>query len=158
MRQVVSVIATEVKLFGEQIEIRASIERLAGISGHADKNGLIDWVCGFEKKPKMVFVVHGEDTVTDVFAQTLIDEYDMDAYAPYSGTKFDLLTGTFDYEADGVRVVVTKKTATTSSVFERLLAAGQRLIGVIKKMEGHPNKELAKFADQINSLCDKWDA
>ena len=44
-----------------------------------------------------------------------------------------------------------------SSVFERLLAAGQRLIGVIKKNEGRPNKELAKFADQINSLCDKWD-
>ena len=150
--------AQEVKLFGEQIEIRASIEKLAGISGHADKNGLIDWVCGFEKKPKMVFVVHGEDSVTDVFAQTLIDEYDIDAYAPYSGTKFNLLTGTFDYEADGVRVTVTKKTATTSSVFERLLAAGQRLIGLIKKMEGHPNKELAKFADQINSLCDKWDA
>ena len=106
----------------------------------------------------MVFVVHGEDAVTDTFAQTLIDEYDMDAYAPFSGTKFDLITGTFDYEAEGVRITVSKKTHTTSSVFERLLAAGQRLLGVIKKCEGHPNKELAKFADQINSLCDKWDA
>ena len=149
--------AQEVRLFGEHIEVRASIEKLAGISGHADKNGLIDWVTGFEKKPKMVFVVHGEDTVTDIFAQTLIDEYDMDAYAPYSGTKFNLLTGTFDYEADPVRITATKKHHTGSSVFERLLAAGQRLIGVIKKNEGRPNKELAKFADQINSLCDKWD-
>lgn len=149
--------AQEVRLFGEQIEIRASIEKLAGISGHADKNGLIDWVTGFEKKPKMVFVVHGEDTVTDAFAQTLIDEYDMDAYAPYSGTKYDLIQGTFDYEADPVPVTVVKKSHTGSSVFERLLAAGQRLLGVIKKNEGRPNKELAKFADQINSLCDKWD-
>lgn len=149
--------AQEVRLFGEHIEVRASIEKLAGISGHADKNGLIDWVTGFEKKPKMVFVVHGEDTVTDVFAQTLIDEYDIDAYAPYSGTKFNLLTGTFDYEADPIRVTATKKQHAASSVFERLLAAGQRLIGVIKKNEGRPNKELAKFADQINSLCDKWD-
>lgn len=149
--------AQEVRLFGEYIEVRASIEKLAGISGHADKNGLIDWVTGFEKKPKMVFVVHGEDTVTDTFAQTLIDEYDMDAYAPYSGTKFNLLTGTFDYEADPIRVTAAKKHHAASSVFERLLAAGQRLIGVIKKNEGRPNKELAKFADQINSLCDKWD-
>ncbi len=149
--------AQEVKLFGEHIEVRASIEKLAGISGHADRNGLIDWVTGFEKKPKMVFVVHGEDTVTDVFAQTLIDEYDMDAYAPYSGTKFNLLTGTFDYEAEPIRITATKKHQTVSGVFERLLAAGQRLIGVIKKNEGRPNKELAKFADQINSLCDKWD-
>lgn len=149
--------AQEVRLFGEYIEVRASIEKLAGISGHADKNGLIDWVTGFEKKPEMVFVVHGEDTVTDTFAQTLIDEYDMDAYAPYSGTKFNLLTGTFDYEADPIRVTAAKKHHAASSVFERLLAAGQRLIGVIKKNEGRPNKELAKFADQINSLCDKWD-
>ena len=148
--------AQEVRLFGEHIEVRASIEKLAGISGHADKNGLIDWVTGFEKKPKMVFVVHGEDTVTDIFARTLIDEHDIDAYAPYSGTRFDLLTGSFDYEAEPVHAEVKKHHA-ASSVFERLLAAGQRLIGVIKKNEGRPNKELAKFADQINSLCDKWE-
>ena len=40
--------ATEVKLFGEPIEIRASICKLAGLSGHADKNGLLDWLSGFE--------------------------------------------------------------------------------------------------------------
>ncbi len=40
---------------------------------------------------------------------------------------------------------------------QRLLAAGQRLLSVIQKNEGIPNKDLAKFADQINSLADKWD-
>ena len=45
----------------------------------------------------------------------------------------------------------------SSNVFARLLAAGQRLLAVINKSEGLPNKELARFADQINSLCDKWD-
>ena len=44
-----------------------------------------------------------------------------------------------------------------SGVFNRLMEAGQRLIGIIKKSEGMANKDLAKFADQINSLCDKWD-
>ena len=37
------------------------------------------------------------------------------------------------------------------------LQAGQRLLSVIQKNEGIPNKDLAKFADQINSLADKWD-
>ena len=87
----------------------------------------------------------------------LIDECDIDAYAPFSGTKFDLITGTFDYEAEGVRITPAKKTAAPSGVYQRLLAAGQRLLGVIKKCEGYANKDLAKFADQINSLCDKWD-
>ena len=45
----------------------------------------------------------------------------------------------------------------SSNVFARLLAAGQRLLAVINKNEGLPNKELARFADQINSLCDKWE-
>ena len=43
------------------------------------------------------------------------------------------------------------------SVFERLWAAGQRLLTVIRHNEGGANKDLARFADQINSLCDKWD-
>ncbi|MGN0155925.1 MAG: MBL fold metallo-hydrolase RNA specificity domain-containing protein [Lachnospiraceae bacterium] len=148
--------ADHIKLFGEPIEIRADIKQLAGISGHADKNGLLDWIGGFEKKPKKVFVVHGEDSVTDSFAQCLIDECDLDAYAPYSGTRFDLITNTFDYVAEPVRIA-PKKVKTGTDVFSRLLAAGQRLLGVIKKCEGYPNKELGKFADQINSLCDKWD-
>ena len=44
-----------------------------------------------------------------------------------------------------------------SNVFARLLAAGERLLALIRKSEGRPNKELGKFADQINSLCDKWE-
>ena len=32
-----------------------------GVSGHADKNGLISWISGFEKKPRKVFVNHGDD-------------------------------------------------------------------------------------------------
>lgn len=150
--------ADEVRLFGETIEIRATIKTLAGISGHADREGLLGWISGFETRPKRVFVVHGEDSVTEMFAQTLIDECDLDAYAPYSGTKFDLINNTFDYEAVGIRVApVAKKGKPASGVFNRLMEAGQRLIGVIKKSEGMANKDLAKFADQINSLCDKWD-
>ena len=146
----------EVRLFGEPIEVRASIKKLAGISGHADRNGLLTWIGGFENRPTRVFIVHGEDTVTETFAQTLIDECDRDAYAPYSGTKFDLISNTFDYEATGIRIEA-KKLKKISGVFNRLMEAGQRLIGIIKKSEGMANKDLAKFADQINSLCDKWD-
>lgn len=61
--------ATNVKLFGEPVEVRAEIVKISGISGHADKKGLIHWVTGFdEKQPKRVFVVHGEDQVCDSFA------------------------------------------------------------------------------------------
>ncbi|MCR5339203.1 MAG: MBL fold metallo-hydrolase [Lachnospiraceae bacterium] len=144
----------EVKLFGEPIEVRAKIAQLAGMSGHADKNGLLEWINAFEKKPEMVFVVHGEDSVTTAFAGCLKHEYGFSSYAPYSGTEFDLATGQFIYEAEPVAV---KKHIIVSNIFNRLMAAGQRLLAVIKKNEGLANKDMAKFADQINALADKWD-
>ena len=144
----------EVKLFGEPIEIRASIKKLEGLSGHADKNGLIGWLQKFEKKPDRVFIVHGEDAVCTAFAQCLKHEYGYSTYAPYSGTEVDLMTGDITYEAEGIPV---KKRKIASDVFSRLLAAGQRLLAVIQHNEGGTNKDLAKFTDQINALCDKWD-
>ena len=145
----------EVKLFGESVEVRADIRQLPGLSGHADKNGLLEWVNAFEKKPARVFIVHGEDSVCNLFAECLKIEHGQRAYAPYSGTRFDLITNTIEYEA--APVVVKKRVFIVSDVFQRLLAAGQRLISVIHKNEGGANKDLAKFADQINALCDKWE-
>lgn len=145
----------EVKLFGESVGVRADIRQLPGLSGHADKNGLIEWVNAFEKKPDRVFVVHGEDSVCNLFTECLKIEHGQNAYAPYSGTRVDLITNTIEYEA--APVVVKKRVFIVSDVFQRLLAAGQRLISVIHKNEGGANKDLAKFADQINALCDKWE-
>lgn len=145
----------EVKLFGESVGVRADIRQLPGLSGHADKNGLIEWVNAFEKKPDRVFVVHGEDSVCNLFTECLKIEHGHNAYAPYSGTRVDLITNTIEYEA--APVVVKKRVFIVSDVFQRLLAAGQRLISVIHKNEGGANKDLAKFADQINALCDKWE-
>ncbi len=66
--------ASEVRLFGEPVEVRAHIRVLAGISGHADRQGLIRWLEGFRTKPRRIFIVHGEDEVCDRFAACLRDE------------------------------------------------------------------------------------
>lgn len=147
--------AEEVRLFGENIAVRAEIARLTGISGHADKNGLLDWIQGFEEKPQRVFVVHGEDSVCDAFKQCLQEEYGFLADAPYSGSRYDLKENVCVYEA--VPVPIKKKSRVASDVFGRLVAAGQRLLAVIHQNEGGANKDLGRFADQINSLCDKWE-
>lgn len=147
--------AEQVKLFGETIDVKAEIAKLEGLSGHADHNGLIEWVEGFTKRPKKVFVVHGEDSVCTAFAQCLSNDHGFDAYAPYSGTVYDIISGQIIKE--GIPVPVKKKESTlVSDVYARLKAAGARLMGIIAKAEGMTNKDKAKFADQINSLCDKW--
>ena len=149
--------ASEVKLFGETIEVMAEIVKLEGVSGHADKAGLIKWITSFDDRLKQVFVVHGEDEVSTGFAKCLCDEYGLNAVAPYSGAEFDMISGRFVKE--GERIPKAKKPVQrkANDVFERLLAAGRRLLTVIKHNEGGANKDLAKFADQINSMCDKWD-
>ena len=150
--------AKEVKLFGETIEVHAKIENLPGISGHADQPHLLEWIKAFEKKPKQVFVVHGEDQVCEHFAQLVQLETGIPATAPYSGDAYDLLANTCIQQ--GSREVTQRKkkdNRVVSNVFARLVAAGERLMSVIRKCEGRPNKELGKFADQINSLCDKWE-
>lgn len=151
--------AESVKLFGEKIEVKASIKTLQGISSHADCDGLIKWVNNFDPRPQQVFIVHGQDEVCDIFAKRLHDEYGINSYAPYPGAKFDVNNNKFVDE--GVKEKIKKKLSPTSirpnSPYGRLIIAGQRLNTIISKNEGLANKELAKFADQLNSLCEKWD-
>lgn len=150
--------AKTVTLFGEEIHVEAEIRKLDGVSGHADKTGLLRWVNSFEKKPEKVFVVHGEDKVCDNFVSCLREEYGYDADAPYSGSVYDLLAGCWVKSEVGVRIAQKKEgNRRAKDVFMRLVAAGQRLMTVIRHNEGGANKDLAKFADQINNLCEKWD-
>lgn len=80
------------KTFGEEICVKARIARMTGISGHADREGLVRWVSHIAPKPTHVFVVHGEDTVTDSFASLLTTTYGINATAPYTGESWDLLS------------------------------------------------------------------
>ncbi|MCI8637650.1 MAG: MBL fold metallo-hydrolase [Coprococcus sp.] len=147
-----------VKLFGEEVEVNARIEALAGISGHADMDGLLNWLDGFMKKPSQIFVVHGEDTVTDSFAQTITERFGIPAFAPYSGGCVDLATGEIITEGIKIRKQAVKPARQrANAAFARVIAAAKRLMEVVLKNEGLANKDLAKFEGQIQNLADKWD-
>lgn len=152
--------ATEVKLFGENVHVAAEICQMPGISGHADVNGLMSWAKAFDQKPKKVFVTHGEDSVTEVFAKRLNEELGYDTMAPFSGTVYDLMNDTCIYQAEGIKIQKTSaspKAAKAARAFEKLLSLGHRLMTVIRKNEGCPNKDLERFSRELQSLCDKWD-
>ncbi len=99
--------AREVKLFGETIDVRAHIASIKGMSSHADVNGLLEWIQAFEKKPDMVFTVHGDDQVCDIFADRLTKELGFNASAPFSGSVFDLIEGKWITQTAGVPVEKT---------------------------------------------------
>lgn len=153
--------AESVKLFGENIEVRAQIATLQGISGHADQNGLVRWITSFRKQePGQIFVVHGEDTVTETFCRLLQDEHGLKAEAPFSGSVYDLAAGKWITKTEGIPVRKAAEgaagTEAENSVYVRLSGSGQRLLKVIEKCRGMSNKDLARFADQIDAICGKW--
>ena len=83
--------------------------------------------------------------------------------APYNGAQWALgadgavCLNEGSRERTSARVSTAPALSRAAAVFQRLVAAGRRLMQVIEHNEGGANKDLAKFADQINALCDKWD-
>ena len=157
--------AEEVKLFGETVAVNAEIAQMSGMSGHADHDGLRRWIDHFEPKPAYVFVNHGDDEVAAGFAKELsLEGYA--AEAPFPGGCYELAGGRVTCLARGNteriapradQPAVSYKTQRASAAFERLLNMGKRLLVVIEHNRGGANKDLARFANQIASLCDKWD-
>ncbi len=148
--------ADRVRLFGEEIVVRARIAMLAGISGHADRDMLLGWLKS-QKGATKIYVNHGDDEVCDTFAATIREQLGVDAVAPYSGDEYDLLTG--ECTARGRVVKLTRQSdgrRRANTIFEKLVAAGKRLLRIIDQSKGLSNKELSRFTDQINALCDKY--
>ena len=152
--------AKEVKLFGDEIQVKANIHRLSGLSGHADQDGLANWLHAFPQRPKFVFVNHGEDAVAAHWAERLRAEgYEADA--PYNASVWFAAGGHVTCAETGNthKIVKTPGVAGVrrSAAYDRLVSMGKRLMAVIQHNQGGANKDLAKFASQIASLCDKWD-
>ena len=157
-RTIVEGIASTVNLFGDEIAIKCHIHNFRIMSSHADREGLLEWIGAFEKKPQTVFVVHGEHETCKAFTARLLGE-GFNAIAPKFSSIHDLLTGELVYEGRDLSRLRDQPdyARRDSAVFQRLMLAGTRLLEVISRNRGGANKELAKFADQIDSLSSKWD-
>lgn len=145
-----------VKLFGEEIAVHAEIGWLPGMSGHADRDGLLEWIGTLKQPPKAVFVNHGEDDVCNIFADTLNEKFGYTAYAPYSGTCYNLLTEKFEVLTEGVPIAQSDRSLTKSArILGELVAAAERLLRVSKTLAGRSNRELRNFTERINAIIDK---
>lgn len=146
----------EVKLFGEKIKVKAEIFSIEGTSSHADREGLLRWLKGFEKKPSMVFVNHGENEVTDEFAETVKSELGIAAFAPYSGAVYDLRHNVAIELPQGIPVKKrgeSKDMPNPENVYHReLVAKAEELLKTIKNSGGRPNKDLRRWLDELEEI------
>jgi metallo-beta-lactamase family protein len=76
-----------IKLFGEQIAVKAQIETLGGFSAHAGKTQLIEWQQHFKENPTTI-LVHGEAGALESLAETLWTDYQISAHIPHEGEQF----------------------------------------------------------------------
>jgi len=60
--------AERVRILGQTRSVKASIRRIDGFSAHADQSELLKWLSGFRAQPRKLFVVHGEQETTELFA------------------------------------------------------------------------------------------
>ena len=149
--------AKSVKIFGEEIDVRAQVALLAGISGHADRDGLIAWLSGFARKPSFVFVNHGDEASCTGFAETVSDRFNVPSAAPCSGSEFDLLNNewirvtdpVYKEKASGEKNGSRKK---REDPFNDLQQAVEELDRYTRSLEGHSNHELKELARQIRDL------
>ena len=147
---------SSVKLFGEEIAVRADIINFHGMSSHADLSGLHTWVNAFAPKPRHVFVVHGDEETAGIFARDLTD-CGFEAHAPEYTEVYDLLTNEMISQGYTPERKKRNTMENGSAAYQRLENVGELLQMVIRHNKGGTNKDLGKFADQIRALIDKWD-
>ena len=132
-----------VKIFGEEITIKANIERIEGFSGHADQQGLIEWVSHFAPGEK-VYIMHGEEKVSEFFANEL-KTLGYDAVVPHI---FDII------HTDDMKT-------TTSAVGTPSVAHDDKVDGLIadlkQKIASSDGQTAARMKRELLALINEWD-
>ena len=92
-----------VKIFGEEIGVNAEIRQLDAFSGHADQKGLLEWIEKIDKKPKRIFLVHGEYEAQKVLKEVITSRFGIDTVIPERDEKYYLTKDKFEKASINLR-------------------------------------------------------
>jgi metallo-beta-lactamase family protein len=67
--------ARELRIFGQVVAVRARVERIDALSAHADAEEILRWLRGFERPPRVTYLVHGEPQAAAALAGTIRARY-----------------------------------------------------------------------------------
>ena len=74
--------ADKVRIFDEEIAVKARIETIEGFSGHADRDGLLEWIGAMKNKPVRIMLVHGEPGVIVSFSRAIAEKFGIETHIP----------------------------------------------------------------------------
>lgn len=116
----------DVVLFGEAVHVNAEIYNLEGFSGHADKEGLLGWLSGFQVRPKQLFLVHGELESKEALADSIRERL---GYDPV------IVTGISEFELKKTEIVSKEEIYEDAIDNEAVEATKQRIIEIHDQIE-----------------------
>jgi metallo-beta-lactamase family protein len=71
-----------VKIFREDVAVKAKVFTIGGFSAHADQKDLLEWVGHFAESKPQVFVIHGEPTASEALARSIHESFGMEVHVP----------------------------------------------------------------------------
>lgn len=141
----------EVKLFGETVIVAAEIHNLEGFSGHADQNGLLDWLGGFQKIPKQIFLVHGEEQSKIDFAKAVQERLGLSTTPVFVNSEFELETGELIAKDDVIKEVIDEEGLT--NLKSKIADIQKGVDNILGQTDSALSKEMsADKLTQINNI------
>ena len=149
--------AKTVKLFGEEIAVNARIEYIEGYSGHADQEWLLNFVYSFLKKPKTIFLVHGEPEGQIILKQKIQGTAEIPVIIPEYGEQYELneeverlgrIKGTKEREREYIRLEVLGRIQTLKEELEDMSTIVQEEM----LHEDAKDEDIEKLNDKIKEL------
>ncbi len=148
--------AKTVKIFGEEIAVNARIEYIEGYSGHADQEGLMNFIYSFINKPKHIFLVHGEMEAQNTLEEKIKQDAGISVTIPEFGETYELNAINEDVtsrsneetkEKEEAKVVSVKMTnkierRITKAIRREVITRLEKLKEEIKDMETYVRQDI----------------
>ncbi len=151
--------AKKVRLFGEDVRVNATIERIEGFSGHAGRDELIEWIEGIGNKPVCTFFVHGESDVLDGFSSA-VASLGYHVEVPELLEEFTLLPGSMERTQESVPASAAEERVEAHYAVQ-LHAQLERLSTLLEHTDWKADASAALRAEimeeDIRALVDKWE-
>ena len=120
--------AKKVKIFGEERAVNARIEYIEGKSGHADQEGLMNFIYSFIEKPKHIFLIHGEEESQEVLEQKIITDTKLPVTIPDFGD-------TYEINKDNIKLIKTLDKKLPINIRTEVVKRLEKLKEELKDME-----------------------
>jgi len=147
--------AETVKVFGEEINVNARIEYIEGYSGHADQEWLLNFIYSITRKPKHIFLVHGEPTGQEVLKDIIVDTTSIPVSIPEYGEKYELgeevmVIETLEYVS--FRDQMRAETKSRLKVLEKAVAEMVSIIEGDLSSEATSDRDVFKIKERIKEM------